>query len=173
MRRLLALAVPLALLVPVTPTLSVWIFKLREPTYQIPLAGMVPLEIREDPYGSGLFGAPRSGGRTHRGVDLVAPIGTPVLAAKSGTVVIGRLRNGMGRYVKVQHPDGWITLYGHLKGICVRDRQPVRRGEPLGTVGKSGNARRRLIRPHLHFEVWNDEGVAVDPLTVMEVSHDR
>lgn len=166
--KLFALFLPLLLLIPVTPSLSVRIFQWREPTYQIPLATHQPLTIRQDPYGSGLFGARRSGGRKHQGVDWAAPLGTSVLAAKSGLARIGTLRNGMGRYVRVEHPDGSVTLYGHLREIGIRDRQRVRRGQPLGTVGKSGNARRKLIRSHLHFEVWNESGVPVDPLKVME-----
>lgn len=169
MRRLLVIALPVFLLVPAMPALSVQIFRWREPAYQIPLRWEGPLRIRQDPFGFGGFGARRSGARRHRGLDLAAPIGTPVLAAKSGRAQIGRLRNGLGRYVEVRHPDGCRTVYAHLEEIAVRDRQPVRRGDPLGTVGKSGNARRRMIHPHLHFEVWNEAGAPVDPLTVMEV----
>jgi murein DD-endopeptidase MepM/ murein hydrolase activator NlpD len=76
----------------------------------------------------------------------------------------------MGRYVEIRHPDGWLSRYGHLKSIAIRDRQRVHRGDAVGAVGKSGNAGRRLIRPHLHFEVWDDKGNPVDPLGVMELA---
>ncbi|MBI3333558.1 MAG: M23 family metallopeptidase [Candidatus Omnitrophica bacterium] len=164
---MLTLAFPL-LLVWAYPAISLELFKLREPSYAVPLRLGGPLQVREDPYGSGLFGSRRNGGRRHRGVDWVAPVGTPVLAAKSGRAFLGRLRNGMGRYVEVRHPDGSVTRYGHLKTVAIRDGGRIRRGEVVGAVGKSGNARRRLIQPHLHFEIWNKEGEAVDPLTVME-----
>lgn len=164
-----ALAVALFLL-PIYPAFCLQLFKIREPMFRVPIARSSPIQIRKDPYGSGFFGAPRNGGRRHNGIDLVAPVGTRVLAAKSGIAVIGRKKNGMGRYVEVRHPDGWMTRYGHLKEIRIRDRQRVRRGDGLGTVGKSGNARRRRMQPHLHFEVWNQKRQAVDPLTVMEIA---
>jgi len=164
------LCLPLLLLIPAVPTISLKLFQWREPWYRTPLERPDPLQIRQDPYGLGHFGAHRSGGRRHRGLDLAASIGTPVLAAKSGRAQIGRLRNGMGRYLQIRHPDGWTSLYGHLKAITVKDGQRIRQGRAIGTVGKTGNARRRLIQPHLHFEVWNDRGVPIDPLTVMELS---
>ena len=165
---LLALALPLVAVVPLVPSISVQIFKWKEPTFLVPVSTQTPIDIRKDPYGSGEFGARRSGGRQHRGVDLAAPLGTEVLASKSGVAFVGALKNGMGRYVEIRHPDGWRTFYGHLKTIEIRDRQRIRRGDLIGTVGKSGNARRRLIEPHLHFEVWNAEGAPLDPLSVME-----
>lgn len=166
--RLLVWILPLLLILPAYPAISMQIFKMREPTYWIPLEMSGSIQIRKDPYGSGFFGAPRGGGRSHRGVDLVARMGTPVLASKSGIAFIGRKKNGMGRYVEVKHPDGSKTVYGHLKTIAIRDRRPIRRGRILGNVGKSGNAARRLIQPHLHFEVWNEDGIPVDPLKVIE-----
>lgn len=164
----LCLALPLALLIPAYPSLELWWFQWREPTYTVPLQMGGPLVIRKDAYGSGLFGARRSGGRSHKGIDLAAPLETPVRAAKSGRATIGRLKNGLGRYLEIDHPDGWRTLYAHLNRITVEDDRWVWRGESIGSVGKSGNARRRLIQPHLHFEVWNAQGAPVDPLTVME-----
>lgn len=171
MKRLLALALPLIAVVPLVPPISAQIFKWKEPAFQIPLLIETPIRIRVDPYGSGEFGAPRSGGRQHRGVDLAAPIGTEVLASKSGTAFLGQLKNGMGRYVKIRHPDGSMTLYGHLRTIDIRDRQRVHRGDRIGSVGKSGNARRRLIKPHLHFEVWSAQGEPVDPLPLLEAAY--
>ncbi|MBI3615737.1 MAG: M23 family metallopeptidase [Candidatus Omnitrophica bacterium] len=170
MKRLLALSLPLFLLIPAYPTISLKLFQWREPWYRIPLEISGPIQIRKDPYGSGEFGAHRSGRRRHRGLDLTAPIGTNVLAAKSGKAWIGRVHSGMGRYVEIRHPDGWTTLYAHLKEIRIQDGQPIRRGEILGTVGKTGNARRRLIQPHLHFEIWNEGGTPVDPLSMMEAA---
>lgn len=164
MKKFFIFTVPILLLIPAYPSISLAIFRFREPTFESPLALAGPLQIRKDPYGSGYFGARRNGGRRHRGVDLLAPVGTPVVAAKSGRASLGRTKNGMGRYVEVRHPDGWMTRYGHLKEIRIRDRQRVRRGRLLGTVGKTGNAKRRIIQPHLHFEVIDPRGKFVDPL---------
>ncbi len=167
-RLLVTVALPLALAVPLYPSVSIWWFHVKEPAFINPLGPSRGIHIRQDPYGKGHFGAKRSGGRIHRGVDLVAPVGSQVRAAKSGLARIGRIRNGMGRYLEIHHPDGWVTRYGHLRTILVRDRQRVKRGQVVGLVGKTGNAGRRLIRSHLHFEVMNPEGEPVDPLSVME-----
>ncbi|MBI1952881.1 MAG: M23 family metallopeptidase [Candidatus Omnitrophica bacterium] len=172
MKRLFALTLPVALFLPLAPSVSVWFFHLTEPSFVRPLETAGPLQVREDPYGSGEFLTRRSGGRKHQGVDWTAPVGTPVAAAKSGRAFVGRLKNGLGRYVEIHHPDGWLTRYAHLKTIVIRDGQAVRQGQRIGTVGKSGNAGRRLIRPHLHFEVRNPRGLAVNPWRVMDEKGD-
>ena len=165
--RLAAFAVPFLIAAPLLQPVSAQVFQWREPRYAIPLALDLPVHVRKDAFGSGLFGAPRSGGRAHRGLDLLAPVGTEVLAAKSGVAKAGRLKNGLGRYVEVHHPDGTMTLYAHLREIRVRDGRRVRQGNVVGTVGRSGNAQRRAIRPHLHFEIWDTRGNPVDPLPLL------
>ena len=147
-------------------------FQRREPNYRLPLQTERP-SIRQDDHGSGVYGAPRSGGRRHLGIDLLAPVGARVVAAESGLARIGRKRNGMGRYLEVHHPDGWMTRYGHLQKIRVRDRQRVRRGQTIGTVGRTGNARRPVIQPHLHFEIWSPRKKSVDPWPLLARSAGR
>jgi murein DD-endopeptidase MepM/ murein hydrolase activator NlpD len=96
----------------------------------------------------------------HAGIDLLAPRGTPVLAAGPGTVTwAARRAGGWGRLVVVRHPDGVRTLYAHLSSIAVRVGEEVSGGAILGRVGSSGDA----TGPHLHFEV-RVHGAAVDPL---------
>lgn len=96
----------------------------------------------------------------HAGIDLLAPRGTPVMAAGPGTVTwAGRRPGGWGRLVVVRHPDGVRTLYAHLASIDVRVGDQVSGGAILGRVGSSGNA----TGPHLHFEV-RVHGAAIDPL---------
>lgn len=103
-------------------------------------------------------------GRMHRGIDLSAPIGTPVLGACSGEVVhIGKNGAGPGRtygnYVVIHHGGGLYTLYAHLHKVLVDKGQKVKGGQAVGEVGSTG----RSTGPHLHFEVI--EGVTeVDPL---------
>ncbi|MBI4314012.1 MAG: M23 family metallopeptidase [Candidatus Omnitrophica bacterium] len=165
--RFLAIAFPLLLLVPaapaVTPLWHRWRLACREDSYAWPVGGFSNYALRADLFGSGLFGTRRSGGRTHNGIDLAAPVGTPVNAARSGTVRRGRKHNGMGTYLEVRHPDGSVTMYGHLSEILASDGQWIERGRPIGRVGKTGNARRRAIQPHLHFEIRLG-GVPCDPL---------
>ena len=134
-----------------------------------PLLGQ-PLQIRHDAHGQGVFGAPRRGRRHHRGIDLIAPVGTPVRAVKGGWVAAAQRDRGMGHYVVLRHRGGMETWYAHLDRIDVRPGQHVRQGATIGTVGKTGNARARDIASHLHFEV-HAGGRAVDPVTYLEPNH--
>lgn len=142
--------------------ISILIFHIKEPKFLWPIHS-VGIKIRSDGYGSGEFGAKRSGGRLHLGIDIQAKVGTPVKAAKSGRAHIGKRGKGMGKYIIIHHPDGAMTIYGHLSKIFITNGQRVKRGDIIGEVGKTGNAWPRTILPHLHFEIRiNDE--PVDPL---------
>ncbi|MBU2103510.1 peptidoglycan DD-metalloendopeptidase family protein [Patescibacteria group bacterium] len=86
------------------------------------------------------------------GVDLAAPAGSPIYAAASGTVIVSRAsgwNGGYGNYVVIDHGNGVQTLYSHMSADNVSVGQSVSRGEPIGTVGNSGQA----TGYHLHFEV--------------------
>ncbi len=98
--------------------------------------------------------------RPHKGVDLAAPSGTPVVAVADGVVTAARWRGGYGRWVGLSHPGGMDTGYGHLSGWAngLQAGARVRQGQVIGFVGQSGLA----TGPHLHFEVV-DHGVQVDP----------
>ena len=128
-----------------------------------PLEG-VPLLIRVDAKGSGLFGASRSGGRQHRGIDLEAPIGTPVRAIRSGVVRTVTWHRGLGHYIELRHAASLSSLYAHLDTTRVAEGERVRQGQIIGTVGKTGNARSPLIKAHLHMELAQ-AGAVVDPAT--------
>jgi len=124
--------------------------------------------IRVDSRGSGYFSAERNGNRVHRGIDLLADIGSPVMAARSGRVIISTSQpNGMGLYVVIQHPRGVTTLYGHLSKIYVRKGQLVRQGQVIGAVGRTGNANHSSILPHLHFEL-RENNIPRDPLQYLD-----
>ena len=118
-----------------------------------PVEGEIPLKLRHDAKGSGFYGAPRSGGREHHGIDLAAPRGSPVYAIRSGRVVEAGQHRGLGRYVELRHRRGLSSLYAHLDEVLVRAGDRVRQGQPIGSVGKTGNARHPWIMPHLHLEV--------------------
>jgi murein DD-endopeptidase MepM/ murein hydrolase activator NlpD len=99
------------------------------------------------------------GVRMHYGVDIPAPHGTPIRAAMAGTVNrVAYDPGGAGNYVRVSHPNGWMTKYFHMSTQAAQVGQPVTAGQVIGYVGSTGNA----SGPHLHFELWID-GKAVDP----------
>jgi peptidoglycan LD-endopeptidase LytH len=113
------------------------------------------------------FGAPRGRDRAHAGVDIFAPRGTPVLSATRGMVVSVREGGLGGRQVWVMGPGGERHYYAHLddwrKGLETGDL--VAPGDPLGTVGTTGNA--RGTPPHLHYGVYGKDG-AYDPLPLLK-----
>ena len=137
--------------------------KMDKQYFICPVGYKSDIVIRNDNRGDGLFASARSGRRIHKGLDLLADVGTQVLAAKSGKVVSATQNKGMGKYVIIQHRDNIITIYGHLDNIFVRKNDYVRQGQVIGSVGKTGNARAKDMLPHLHFEIRKD-GVPRDPL---------
>lgn len=108
------------------------------------------------------FGAQRDNG-PHKGTDYAVPEGTPIKSAGDGEVVESRRSThpsgGYGEYIKVQHDNGWQTLYAHLsrRGKAVGSK--VRRGEQIGLSGNTGYS----TGPHLHFEAINPSGQRVAP----------
>lgn len=135
--------------------------------YQDQVEFLSPLEtenlrIRYDRFGDGHFGARRKNGHTHAGLDILSPLGTPVRAAKSGWAVTKFDKDGYGKYVRICHNSELTTLYAHLKETNVKWPGRVRQGDIIGWVGKTGNARYKGIKPHLHFEVRKN-GVPQDP----------
>jgi GH24 family phage-related lysozyme (muramidase)/peptidoglycan hydrolase-like protein with peptidoglycan-binding domain len=114
--------------------------------------------------GEGEFGTGRSGGRTHRGIDIEAPRGTPVSAIKGGTATVLSQPGGAGLYVNVEHPDGTSSQYFHLDTAkaSVGDSFNVTTGQQIGTVGRSGNTPSGGDT-HLHFQVRNASGATIDP----------
>jgi murein DD-endopeptidase MepM/ murein hydrolase activator NlpD len=87
--------------------------------------------------------------RLHAGIDLGAPSGTPIVAAKGGTVISAGSRGGYGTTVVISHGGGISTLYAHQSRLAVQTGDVVGRGDVIGYVGSTGNS----TGPHLHFEV--------------------
>ncbi|MCE4545102.1 MULTISPECIES: M23 family metallopeptidase [unclassified Caballeronia] len=94
----------------------------------------------------------------HPGIDMAAPMGTPILAAAGGRVTHAGPMPGYGNAVEIDHGNGVITRYAHASKIEVRVGERVQPGEPIAEVGSTG----RSTGPHLHFEVRVDDR-AVDP----------
>ena len=88
-------------------------------------------------------------GTMHQGVDIAAPIGTPIYAPQDGVVLQAGPASGFGQAVYVQHGDGQITLYGHVNQFFVSAGQVVKAGDHIADVGNKGQS----TGPHLHFEV--------------------
>lgn len=98
-------------------------------------------------------------GRAHEGIDVANGIGTPIVAAASGTVIIAGWQGGYGNMVVVSHGNGISTGYAHLSSIGVGVGQTVGQGSVIGGMGSTGNS----TGSHLHFEVRVNGG-AVNPL---------
>lgn len=99
-------------------------------------------------------------GALHAGIDLAAPIGTPIYAASDGVVVDTGPTAGYGAWVKIRHSDGTVTLYGHVNSWDVSIGQRVFAGDQIATVGNRGNS----TGPHLHFEVLLGGTNRTDPV---------
>ena len=137
----------------------------------VPVAG-VRAEQLSDTYTQSRAG----GARVHNAIDIMAPRGTPVVAAAPGTVEKLFFSDGGGGITAyMRSPDRqWIYYYAHLDAYApgLREGQVLRRGDPVGTVGFTGNA--NPAGPHLHFAVhrmregedWH-EGTAVNPYPLL------
>jgi murein DD-endopeptidase MepM/ murein hydrolase activator NlpD len=99
--------------------------------------------------------------RFHKGVDLGATWGAPIVAAADGRVVSAGWHGGYGRAVEIAHASGLETLYGHMSRIAAAPGELVRQGQVIGYVGSSGLS----TGPHVHFEVLRG-GRAVNPMGV-------
>lgn len=94
----------------------------------------------------------------HEGIDFVAPVGTPIVAAADGVVVVAEYHPEFGNMIDIDHGDGLISRYAHLSRLDVAPGRLIRRGDGIGAVGNTG----RSTGPHLHFEV-RMLGVAQNP----------
>ncbi|MFD0207254.1 MULTISPECIES: M23 family metallopeptidase [Saccharothrix] len=112
---------------------------------------------------AGLFTSGWGGrwGEMHYGIDIAGPIGTPILSAADGVVIEAGSASGFGLWVKVEHADGSVTVYGHVDSYSVRKGQRVLAGEQIARMGNRGFS----TGPHLHFEVWNPDGKKINPLS--------
>ena len=101
----------------------------------------------------------------HAGIDITAEMGSQILAAAPGTVLYSGWIRAYGQIVKIQHFNGFITLYAHNQRNLVEEGEEVEAGQVIAVVGRSGHA----SGPHLHFEVRR-HGKAYNPLHVLEPS---
>lgn len=103
-------------------------------------------------------------GRIHAGIDIAAPIGTPILAAASGVVEYSAWNDGgYGNMIDIRHADGTITRYAHMNELYVKEGQTVSQGQTIGAMGSTGFS----TGPHLHFEIRPNGGSAIDPMAFL------
>ncbi|DAB27397.1 MAG: peptidase M23 [Sulfurimonas sp. RIFOXYD12_FULL_33_39] len=105
--------------------------------------------------------------RAHLGIDYAAGRGTPIAAAGSGRITFIGTTRGYGNLTKIQHSDGYLTLYAHQKSFkgSLKNGSVVKKGQIIGYVGNTGLS----TGPHLHFGLYKD-GQAIDPQRVVQVA---
>ncbi len=142
--------------------------------FQSPVAVAVPslypleMQYARKSSGYGRRGAPVKGASTnHKGVDLAAPLGTPIYATADGTVSRAGWATGYGKAVYIEHGNGIQTRYAHMSGIAAAEGTTVRKGDVIGYVGSTG----RSSGNHLHYEVRID-GIAQNPSNFMHEARD-
>jgi hypothetical protein len=105
--------------------------------------------------------------RLHKGIDIAAPIGTPIFAAADGIVTeCGWDEGGYGNKLVIRHPDGSETLYAHNNRLFVSQGQSVKQGQPIAEVGSTG----RSTGPHLHFEMLKAQQL-IDPIDLLPLRY--
>lgn len=121
---------------------------------------------------SDTWGAPRSGGRTHRGTDIMAPRGTPVVACVRGVITrVNRADTGLGgRTITLRGRNGTVYFYAHLDGIvtAIGPGSQVEAGQVIGWVGDTGNSPPGAY--HLHFEIRPGGGSAINPYPILRAA---
>lgn len=110
----------------------------------IPVVGMISKKYSEE--------------NEHLGIDLSAQAGNPVFASGSGTVEFAGAKDELGNTIIIDHQNGYVSTYSHMKEIRTRKGRSVNKGDIIGTVGTTGNT----SGPHLHYTITKD-GVEMDP----------
>lgn len=139
----------------------------EQPVTEIVAEGTKPLPPKK---GTGILGMPARGritsrfgprwGGFHKGVDIAAPVGTPIYASDGGVVIQAGWSGGYGRMILIDHGGGIKTRYAHCSRLLVSSGGRVRKGQLIAKMGSTGNS----TGPHVHFEVIKN-GRPVNPLT--------
>ena len=99
----------------------------------------------------------------HKGIDIVAPKGTAIVATADGKVYYAGFSQGYGNHIKIKHGDTYETMYAHLDKLEVKSGELVKKGERIGLIGNTGKS----VKTHLHYEV-EKEDKKVDPALYFE-----
>jgi peptidoglycan LD-endopeptidase LytH len=125
----------------------------------VPVAGVRASKLTDS------WGDPRSGGRSHEGIDIMAKRGTPVVSATHGYISAVQFRENGGNTVSVEGPGGYRHYYAHLDSYGrYRQGDWVEVGDTLGFVGNTGNA--SATAPHLHYGIYTPQG-AINPYPLL------
>ncbi len=139
-------------------------------------------------YWTDTWGAPRSGGRAHEGVDMMGPKGTPLLAAADGVITWFRHDDVRGNYLELTGDDGWVYHYSHMNNDTpgtddganpfeyayapgMERGVRVSAGQLIAYMGDSGNAEN--AGSHLHFEIETPDGQAINPTPSVDAARTR
>lgn len=168
-------AVPLATAAALDASAEADVEYVRSRRLQLPVAGIHPDQLADS------FDEPRDGTRRHRAIDILAPRGTPVLAADDGRVLRVSWNNAGGNTVYATDVDGRIVYYyAHLDHYreSLAAGVPLAKGDTIGFVGTTGNAPKDI--PHLHFQImrmphdgkyWNGE--PINPFGILRGEGER
>lgn len=134
----------------------------EDPTFILPMkltsiTSFTPYGMRKNPINHAR--------KKHKGIDLVAPLGTEVFAAQSGVVKTAQSNtDGYGKHIDIAHAAGFVSRYAHLKEYVVKQGQHIKQGDLIGYCGTSGLS----TGPHLHFEILQND-TPVDPEEYVKV----
>jgi murein DD-endopeptidase MepM/ murein hydrolase activator NlpD len=98
-------------------------------------------------------------GTSHQGIDVAGPIGTPIYALTDGVVEEAGPATGFGLWVVLRHTDGTQSVYGHVNRMFVDEGERVKAGEKIAEIGNRGYS----TGPHLHLEIWSEDGTKINP----------
>ena len=127
--------------------------------YPIPSISIVTQTFAEHVHAARVHGWQNYNG----GIDWAVASGTPIKAAQSGKVTLARRdATGYGTHVRIQHDEGYLTIYGHMMDFAVKSGDVVNAGDVIGRSDNTGNS----TGPHLHFELRKNN-VAIDPAAML------
>lgn len=133
------------------------------PTVSVAIPSRAPLAAATTTSNYGMRNHPVMGGmRAHKGIDLAAPVGTPIYATADGMIARAEWYSSYGLFVQIEHGAQLETRYAHMSRLAVAAGEQVRKGDVIGYVGSTG----RSTGPHLHYEV-RVAGAAVNPIPYM------
>jgi len=102
----------------------------------------------------------------HNGIDFSARIGEAVMASMDGVVSLAIYNPGYGYHIKINHSNGYKTLYSHLSSFSVQQGDEVKRGQKIGESGNTGNT----SGPHLHFTIFDIDDNPINPLEMLRAA---